>query len=525
MTQERVSMRKVMEVLRLRFGLGKSQREIKQICGIGKTTVQDYIRRAETAGIGWPLPWEMTETELENALFSDNAVNKSDKQIPYEYIYEELRKPNVTLSLLWEEYKQTNPDGYQYSWFSELVRKYIGTVSYSMRQEYKAGEKVFVDFADGLAVIDMVTNSPTCLRATRKQEKTQIFVAVWGASKYTYVEAVMRQDMASWIKANVNMLEYFGVSPKAIVPDNLKSAVIKACWYEPEINPTYREFAEHYGITIFPARSGKPKDKAPAENGVRLVKRWILARLRNRQFYSCTELNVAIRELLKDLNGRKMKKIGKSRRELFESLDKPHANTLPDSPYEYAQWKKAKVGINYHVCFDKHNYSAPYTYIHKEVEIKGSTTLVEAYYKGERICSHPRSSINNGYSTLREHMPPSHQKYLDWTPKRILEWAQKYGENVCSVVKRIMESRSFPEQSYKSCLGIIRLERHYTAERLNKACKRAITYDAISYKSVKNILQNGMDLSEEEKPACQTLIRHDNIRGKEYFNQTMEVNQ
>lgn len=514
MAQRRLSVRKIKEVLRLKYMLNKSQREIKRICGIGKTTVQEYLRRANAAGLKWPLPEDMTEDELEKKLFPKESGHSGGKApIPYQYIYEELRRPNVTLSVLWEEYKRNNPDGYQYSWFSEQVSKYRRSVNYSMRQEHNAGEKSFVDFGSGIDIVD---------RANGKLISTKIFVFVWGASKKIYAEAVLNEDIASWIKANVNALEYFGCCPKAIVPDNLKSAVTKACRYEPEINRTFEEFANHYQTVILPARSGKPKDKSLAENGVKLGKRWILSRLRNQVFFSLTELNASIRSILADLNSREMKKIGKSRDELFLTLDKPNSLSLPDKPYEYAEWKKAKVNINYHISFEKHEYSVPYTYIHKEVEIKATGQLIGVYFKGQRICSHRRSYTEHSYTTVKEHMPPSHQKYLEWTPGRILEWARKYGPAVKILVERIIDSRRFPEQAYKSCLGIIRLEKHYTAQRLNAACERAINYQVLSYSGVKNILRNGLEGSKEPQLVSKTPIYHENIRGSEYFNLQVE---
>ena len=506
-------MRKAKEILRLKYELGKSQREIKSICGLGKTTVQECLRRAKEAGIGWPLPSDMTEEELEKRLFPGVAdapgVKAIKAPLPLQHIFEELRRPNVTLAVLWEEYKQTNPDGCQYSWFSEQAKAYLGSVNYSMRLEHKAGEKAFVDFGTGLDIVD---------RMSGEVKQTKIFVFVWGASKKIYAEAVFGEDISSWISANINALEYFGCCPKAIVPDNLKAAVTRADRYEPKINRTYEEFAEHYGTAILPARSGKPKDKPLAENGVKLAKRWILARLRNKIFTNLTELNMEIRILLLRLNSKVMHNPGKSRDELFLLLDKPNALSLPDRPYEFAEWKKATVNINYHIAFEKHEYSVPYTYIHKEMDVKATLRMIEVYFKAEHVCSHLRSRILYGYTTLKEHMPPSHQRHKEWTPERILEWAGKYGLSVKSLVEAVIASRMFPEQAYKRCLGIIRLEKHYTAERLDKACERALKYNVLSYQGVKNILQNGLDSkTEEAQPTSGKPKEHANLRGAKYF--------
>ena len=515
MAQKRLCMRQIKEVLRLRYEQGKNQRDIKNLCGIGKTTVQEYLSRAQTAGITWPLPDGITDVQLEKILFPDKQVSTVEKApIPFQHIAQELRRPNVTMWLLWEEYKAENPDnGYQYSFFNELVVKYIGSTKYSMRQDHKAGEKVFVDFGD--------VEEPRILDTTTGELiKVQFFVAVWGASLYAYAEASFSQNIPSWIKLNVNAFRFFGCVPKVVVPDNLKSAVTKACKYEPVINNTFEEFGSHYGFFIMPARPAKPKDKPRAENGVCLVKRWILARLRNRIFSSVSELNVAIRELLVYYNTRIMKKYGKSRKELFESLDRPSANPLPDADYEYAEWKKAKVGINYHVSFEKHDYSVPYTLIHKEVDIKATAGVIEVYFNGERACSHARSRKVNGYTTVKEHMPPSHRQFVEWTPERMIEWAGKYGNSVKDFVEKVIDSKMFPEQAYKRCLGIIRLANRYPYDRLNSACERAIKYKSFSYRTVVDILKNNVDLLPdiEEQKRSRPPILHANIRGKQYFN-------
>lgn len=509
MAQERISMRKIKEVLRLHFEAKISQKKISDVTGISRCTVQQYIMKFTAAGLSWPL--DLSNDDLERKLFSGNK-SKNNRQAPdYLNLLQEIRKPDATLAVLWEEYKQLHPDGYQYSYFCDLFNAYRGKLNYSMRQEHKAGEKTFIDFGDSpLKIINFQTGTET---------STKIFVSVWGASNYMFAKSCLDEKLPTWIKLNINALEYFGCCPRAMVPDNLKSAVSKASRYEPDINPTYAEFAEHYGTVIFPARPYHPKDKSKAENGVKLAKRWILFRLRNEKFYSLNDLNMAIGILLKEFNKRIMKKFQKSRKELFELLDKPHALKLPDSPYDFAEWKKAKVQFNYHVSYDLHNYSVPYTFIHKEVDMKATSTLIEIYCNGQRICSHIRSSKAHGYTTVVEHMPPSHQKYLEWTPDRILQYAEKYGQSVKALVQKIMESRKFPQQAYKSCLGIIRLENKYSADRLNLACQRALEYRAYSYNSVVNILQKGLDKQITLAQANTVVINHENIRGANYYNE------
>jgi len=509
MAKERIGMRKIKEVLRLGYENKVSMRKIALCCNLGIATVLEYFRRFRVSGLPWPPPVEINDEALESRLFPKNDPKRITKEPPdYEYLFQEMKKPNVTLAILWEEYKQVRPTGYQYSQFCDLYRKYIKSLNYSMRQEHKAGEKTFVDFGKGLNLVDPKTGAPI---------PTQLFVSVWGASNYAFAAAVLGEDLSNWIGVNVSALEYYGCCPKAIVPDNLKSAVARACRYEPELNPTYAEFARHYDLVIFPARPYRARDKAKVENGVRLAKRWILAKLRNRIFFSLSALNAAIYELLEVLNNKLMKRIKKSRKERFEVLDRPNAQPLPDRRYEFAEWKTVRVSIDYHVCFDDHYYSVPYTLIHQELEIRATRNIIEVFKKGERICSHQRSYHKHKYTTKVEHMPKSHQQYLEWTPTRILEWAAKYGPAVKELVEQIMSNRKYPEQAYRSCLGIIRLEKRFSAERLNNACRRALEYRVESYQGVKNILSRGLDkLAVKEKPRAAP-IQHENIRGSKYY--------
>jgi transposase len=502
-------MRKIREVLRLHFEAGISQTKISSIANISRHTVQQYIMRFKAACLNWPP--ELPDDELERRLFSCNRSKSNRPEPDYLYLSQEIRKPDATLAVLWEEYKEQHPDGYQYSYFCDLLNEYREKLNYSMRQEHKAGEKTFIDFGDTpLKIIDLRTYT---------EISTKIFISVWGASNYMFAKSCLDEKLSTWIKLNINALEHFGCCPKAMVPDNLRSAVSKASRYEPDINPTYAEFAEHYGTIIFPARPYKPKDKAKAENGVKLAKRWILFRLRNQKFYSLAEMNAAILILLTEFNKRIMKKFQKSRQELFELLDKPHALKLPDSHYEFAEWKKAKVQFNYHVSYEEHYYSVPYTFIHKEVDIKATANLIEIYCKGNRIYTHKRSNERYGYTTVAEHMPKSHQKYLEWTPDRILHYAGKYGKSVQELIQQVMATRKFPEQAYKSCLGIIRLENKYSADRLNLACQRALEYRAYSYRSIVNILQKGLDKQITLTSATTVIINHENIRGSNYYSQ------
>jgi len=512
MATERVTVRKIKEILRLHFGLKMSGRKVSQSCSVARSTVADYILRAKAADIGWPLPEGLDDASLEAKLFTVQGTRQpSDKNMPQmETIHKELHKKGVTLQLLWIEYKQSNPDGYQYSRYCELYSKWSETLDLSLRQEYRAGEKMFVDFAGkGIAI----TNP-----ATGETKDAEIFVAILGASNYTYAEAVERQDLPSWIDLHSNAYEYFGGVAEITIPDNLKSAVTKPCRYEPDLNPAYQAMAEHYGTVIIPARVRKPKDKAKVETAVLLVTRWITAALRHHTFFSFVELNNKIKELLAALNNRKFKKLNTSRRELFETLDRPSLKPLPSERYEYKEYKKARVHIDYHIEIESHFYSAPHQLRKKEVEVWFTARKVEIFYKGNRVATHARSYEKGKFTTIPEHRPESHKQYYEWTPSRIISWAAQTGPETAAFIGNILSSRPHPEQAYRSCLGVISLGKKFTPERLEAACSRAGHIKAYSYKSVKSILKTGLDRHPIDEQKEVTPIEHENIRGDSYYS-------
>jgi transposase len=379
-----------------------------------------------------------------------------------------------------------------------------------MRQEHRGGEKLFIDYADGLSIVDVLTGELTL---------TQLFVSVWGASTYTYAEATLSQTLSDWTTSHVHAFEYFGCAPRVLVPDNLKSGVSRACRYEPDLNPTYADMAEHYGCAVLPARPRKPRDKAKVENGVLIAKRWILAVLRHRTFYNLAELNTAIGECLERLNTRPLRRAGKSRREFFEAIDRPNALPLPQRSYEYAEWYKATVQLNYHIEADRHYYSVPYHLLHEKVDIRLTATIVEVLHKGERVAAHARSQVKGGYTTLPEHMPPEHRFYAEWNPARFIQWAAKTGESTAKLVEEIMATRPYPEQGYKACLGIINLTRDFEPLRVEAAAERALRFKTYSYRSVKAILATGLDrpARNSEQSELPGLLPHQNIRGQAYY--------
>lgn len=510
MAKKRLAMKKAKEILRLKFDLGLDNRQIARSLKISHSTVGKYLKKAESAGICWPLDENLDDDALDTRLFGKKTAPKKDKPKPdVEYIRHELSKKGVTLMLLWEEYLKDNPDGYRYTQFCEHFRQYQKSLDVSLRMPHKAGEKMFVDYAgQTMFVVD---------RDTGEAKEVQIFVSVLGASDYIFAEATPTQELPNFVGSHVHAFSFYGGVPAIVVPDNLKAGVTKACRYEPEVNSTYLDMATYYGTAIIPTRPAKPKDKAKVENAVLQVERWVLAPLRNRVFFSISELNEAIAELLIKLNEKPLTKIGKSRKELFQEIDKEALKPLPRKPYEFATFKKARVNIDYHIEVDAVYYSAPYQLIRKEVEVRLTTRVVEIYYRGRRITSHMRSYRKGTYVTKDEHRPPSHQKHLEWTPTRMIAWGRQTGEATSNLVAAIFKSRAYPEQGYRACLGIIRLSKHYGATRMEAACKRALDLGAISFQSVKSILEKGLDKVPAEEGAMQISIEHENIRGSSYY--------
>lgn len=512
MAQKRLSMRKIEEILRLKYEKRLSHRAIAQACAVSSSTVSEYVTHAKAAGLRWPLPEGLSAEELEERLFPKRtlASRRSIPQPDWAEVHKELRRKSVTLSLLWVEYRQAHPDGYGYSQFCQRYGQWAKRLKPVMRQRHVAGEKLFIDYAgQTVPVTDAETGAVWA---------AQVFVAVLGASNYTYAEAHESQTLANWLGAQVRALSFLGGVPQVLVPDNLKAGVKSPHLYEPDLNLSYQEFARHYDVAVVPARVRKPRDKAKVESGVQVVERWILARLRNHTFFSLAELNQAIRELLQELNHRPMRHLGQSRRELFESLDQPALAPLPVQPYEFARWKKARVHIDYHVEFDKHFYSVPWTLIGKEVDVRGTEKAVELFHNRIRVASHPRSSAPGRYSTQRDHMPPAHQQVSDWSPERFIRWAEEIGPDTKQLIAAVLESRRHPQQAYRSCLGILGLGKRYTNARLEAACRRALPAGIRTYKGIRNILDNKLDQVDWEQPPATPLSTHANIRAEGYYN-------
>ena len=508
---KRLPMRKIRDVLRL-SAEGLSTRKIGVSLTIGRTTVQAYLDRAAEVGLSWPLSPDMSDTDLERLIYPRTARDIANRatEPDWAHIHRELRRKGVTLMLLWEEYRSDHPDGYGYSRFCELYTRWEGKLSPVMRQRHPAGERLFVDYAGH--TIDVIDPE------TGEVRTAQVFVAVLGASNYTFVEATWAQSLPDWIASHVRALDFFGGVTAQIVSDNLKAGVTKACFYDPVINRTYADMAAHYDTAVVPARPYKPKDKAKAEGGVLLAERWILARLRNRQFFSLAELNAAIRPLLVQLNGKVSRHLGASRRQLFDQLDNPALKPLPVAPYVYAEWKKCRAGLDYHVAIDKHYYSVPYQLLKKDLWARITDRTVEVFHVGQRVASHVKTSSNGKHSTLRDHMPAHHQFRDDWTPERISARAARVGPNVATFVEVVMRDRKHPEQGYRTCLGVIRLGDKFGRDRLDAACSRALEINARSYSSLQSILKNGLESRPRTRATEEPAITHPNIRGADYFH-------
>lgn len=507
-------MRKVREILRLWLECGKTNREIARSCGVSHTVVNDYLRRAKETALGREQIQRISDEQLRAVL--QTAQEQSGhclRPLPdWRTVHEELRKKSVTLQLLWEEYRDANPDGYyRLSQFYERYRQWKKQLDVSMRQTHKAGEKMFVDYAgQTIGITDPKTG---IIR------QAQIFVAVLGASNYTYSEATWDQTLPSWIDSHIHAFEYFDGVVELVVPDNLRSGVSKVCRYEPDLNPSYHDMSVHYGTAVMPARALRPRDKAKVEVGVQIVERWILAALRNRTFFSLHELNHAIRQLLEKLNTRSFKKMDGSRRSWFEKIEQPALKPLPTTRYVLREWKWAKVNIDYHMEVEGHYYSAPHVLVGKALEARYTTRTVEIFFGGKRVASHLRSFHKNHHTTQKEHMPKRHQQYLEWRPSRILSWAAETGEGTRKIAEEIMSRRPHPEQGYRSCLGILRLGKLYGKDRLEAACRRALAIGAASYKSIRSILEKGLDTQILLQSGFSEPIKHTNIRGADYYDE------
>jgi transposase len=503
------------EILRLRHEAGRTQREIASGCGIAQSSVHKVLAHAKAAGLGWPLPEGLDEPALHELLFGQPASSQAGVRYraepDFEYLQRELQQhKHLTLQLLWEEYRGREPGGYGYSRFCDLYRKWRKKQNLVMRQEHRAGEKVFVDYAGATLEVDDAE--------TGRTRPAQIFVAVLGASSYTYAEASWSQELGSWIDSHVRAFQFYRGCPQVCVPDNLRSGVTRACLYQPEVNRAYREMARLYGVAVVPARPRKPRDKAKAEAGVQLVERWILAALRHERFTSLGELNERIRELTQQLNQKPFRKRPESRASLFRTLDQPALRALPAQRYEHSEWLAARVHPDYHVQVCKHFYSVPCELVQEKLDVRLTLDAVEFFHQGRRVAAHARSREEWGCTTLAAHQPRAHRQQARWTPERMKSWAAGKGPGLGRLAREILDHSEYPRERYREVNGLIRLADQYGVERMEAAARRALHYGTVSYRDVKAILESGADRlelegGEEAGPAA----AHENVRGPEYY--------
>ena len=502
-------MRKVREVLRLKFAASLSDRQIAASVGSARSTVQECLRRAAAANVTWPLHDSLDDAQLEALLYPPIVAAASVPLPDFAHLHRELARPGVTRRLLWEEYQAQHPDGLQYSAFCDHYRAWRErSVEPVMRFEHRAGDKCFVDYAgQTVPIID---------RHTGEIREAQIFIAALGCSNYTFAEATASQTLPDWLGSHVRTLEFFGGVPAAFVPDNLKSGVQKPHRYDPEINPAYAEWAEHYGTTILPARVRKPRDKAKVENAVLIVERWILAKLRDRQFFALAELNAAIAELLLEYNHKPFQKMDGTRHSRFLELDRPALKSLPQRPYEYAQWKSAKVHLDYHIEVERAYYSVPYRHIGDQVDVRLTARMLEIFYRRQPIATHIRSYQRGHRTTLDAHRPERHRAVVDQSIDRLIERAERIGACVAQVLREQFNKKVHPEEALRSAQGILRLAQDFTSERLERACQRALQLKTTSFRAVRSLI--AQPAPTESGDARQLSLGHDNVRGSEYFH-------
>jgi transposase len=509
--------RRISEILRLRAE-GVSVRDIAASCGASKTTVYEYLARAEAAGVGWPLPEGLDDEAVEDLLLPPPSGELAARRPVPEWaaVHRELKgKKHVTLRLLWLEWREAHPDGWGYSQFCWHYQRWLATKDVVMRLEYAAGERMFVDFSgDKAAWVDGQSG---------EVHAAEVFVAVLGCSGMLYAEATRGQDLDSWLWAHVHAWEAYGGAAAVTVPDNLKSGVSKACFYDPEINPSYAELAAHYRTAVLPTRTYRPRDKAAVEAGVLSVERWVLAPLRHRRFFSLAELNAAMAEKVAGLNARPFRGGPTSRGELFAAVERPALRPLPTQRWELAEWKKATVNIDYHVEWDGRFYSVPYRLVRQRLEVRATPSTVEVFQASKRVASHAREYGRRRYITDPAHMPASHRAHAEWTPSRLIHWAATVSPSMAALVEKLLESRPHPEHAYRACLGLMSLTRRYGNDRAGAAAERALVSGAISYSSVKSILAEGLDRVALQPPGpTPPPPQHDNLRGPAYYRDNQQ---
>ena len=515
MPAESISMRKLKEILRLKYEANLSHRKIATSLSISPGTVSTYVNRAKLMGIeAWPLPTQWDDIKLNKHFLQTKIQPRTAIPLPnWTVFHQQLKRKGVTKQLLWQEYVERNTNNhYSYPQLCRIYKEWLSRQQPSMRQTHLYGEKLFIDYCG--------PTIPIVNPDTGEFRGAQVFVAVMGGSNYTYAEATLSQQLEDWVMSHARAFEFLGAVPEILVPDNLRSGTTRACKYDPDLNPTYQQLAAHYNVAIIPARPLKPKDKAKAENGVLIVERWIMAILRHETFYTLTHLNQRISELLLRLNTKPFQKLPGDRTSQFHTHELPAMRALPLLAYQYTFIKKVKVNVDYHIEVNKHYYSVPYGLLKKQIEAHVSEKTVKLYHQNQCVAQHLRSHRIGGYSTKVEHMPKAHQDYAKWTPERLIQWAGKLGEYVLQWVEYKLTSKAHPQQSYKVCLGLLSLSKTYPKERLNAACQRALDTGGYRLENIKIILKKNLDQEAHEPEQADLLagVKHDNVRGQGYYH-------
>lgn len=508
MPQQRMDIRMIKDILRLKYQGGLSHSAIASSLSISKGVVAKYLGLAGAAGLTWTTVAELDEAALERRLLGRDALDERLVEPDFAHVHIELRRKGVTLMLLWAEYRAAHEGQrtWAYTQFCEHYKRFAKSLKRSMRQQRRAGEKLFIDYAGStLALAD--------------GSRAQVFVAAMGASSYTYACATADQSMRSWLGAVARALAFYGGCPQLIVPDNPRALVSEACRYEPKLNATVRDFARHYDVSFLPARPYSPRDKASAESSVQVVTRWILARLRHTVLADVHAADAAIAALLPSLNERPFQKLDGSRASFFAALDAPALSALPPQRWQWVSFKTVKAHIDYHVEVEFHRYSVPHSLVGLELEARLTDALVEVLHRGQRVACHARSTRRGGYTTLDEHMPAAHRAHKQWTPARLIHWGGEVGPSTGAFVTQLLERFRHPEHGYRSCLGLLGLAKRYGPERLEAACAIALGLGATYYRHVRDMLANGRDLlASAPTPAQWVAPEHDNLRGAAYFH-------
>lgn len=516
--RERIPMRKLKEIIRLSQTQQLSQRQIARRAKVSRGAVASYQEALQQSGLDYEALKDLPDEQVYNLLFGEKQAKKNSyryQEIDFEYYRKELGKKHVTRGLLWDEYRESNPDGLSKTQFYHWFKVYLKQLDPCMRQVHKAGEKCFVDYGEGPEYVDEFG----------VVHKTALFVMCWGASHYIYAEVSETMGLRDWIDSHVRAFEFFGCVPRVLVIDNLKSGVTKADYYEPELNKTYNDLATHYSVIVDPARVRKPQDKSKVETAVKIAQNKIVASLRNKVYSNLRDINEDVAAQAQRVNQAPFQKLDSTRKELFEKQDKPAAISLPAKPYQFAVWKKAKVHKDYHIQAEKNYFSVPYSYISKTVDVRITERCVEIFHKGERIASHVKNHTQSQgeFHTDKSHMPKSHQKYKDRTPDYLINKGYQIGQSVGDIIKEVLGRRMIIEQSFRSCLGILSLAKKYSPERLNNACKRGLFYSALNYKEIRNILDKNLDqiplcpMEPNSKKSDPPMTGHENLRDESYY--------